>query len=127
MRKFVYLISLLLITACASKPEIVQRIPFDLAEYANLPSQGTASVEGQAYIKAVDGSIYYPKNEMARLNPITSYSKQWYRVHYQERKNITRADPRYLEYVYKADFDQESRFKFHNIPKGSYYISTPIF
>jgi hypothetical protein len=127
MKNLFYLTGMLLISACASRPEIVQRIPFDLAEYASLPSQGKASVTGQAYIKAADGSIRYPSHEMARLNPVTSYSRQWYEVNYLKRKNISLADPRYLEYVYKADFDSEGRFSFSNIPAGQYYVSAPIF
>ncbi|MDH5447035.1 MAG: hypothetical protein OEY52_15920 [Gammaproteobacteria bacterium] len=127
MKKLLILTSILLASACASKPELIQRIPFNMAEYAELPAKGTATVTGQAYLKTADGTIHYPKNEKARLNPVTSYSKQWYQVHYIERKSITKADPRYLEYVYKVDFDEQGRFNFNNIPEGSYYISAPIF
>ena len=127
MNKLLCLICLLLLSACAGKPVIIERIPFNPGEYADRPSSGTAVVIGQAFIKAADGKVYYPKNEQARLNPVTSYSKQWYEVNYLARQNIADADPRYLSYVYKADFDQEGRFKFQNLPAGDYYISAPIF
>ena len=127
MNKLLCLISLLLLSACAGRPVIIERIPFDPAEYAARPTSGTAVVTGQAFIKASDGKIYYPKNEQARLNPVTTYSKQWYEVNYLARKNIADADPRYLNHVYKADFDPQGQFKFENIPAGNYYISAPIF
>ena len=127
MKNLYYLAGILLLSACASGPEIVQRIPFDLAEYADLPSSGNANVTGQAFIKASDGTLHYPDNAKARLNPVTSYSKQWYEVNYLKRKNISLADPRYLEYVYKAEFDKEGHFSFSHIPAGKYYVSAPIF
>ena len=127
MKKYLILTSILLLSACASGPQIIPRIPFDLAEYSNLPAQGTATVTGQAFIKAADGNIYYPQNTRARLNPVTSYSKQWYEVHYLQRINIAKADPRYLEYVRKVAFDDQGRFRFDNVPEGHYYISAPIF
>lgn len=127
MRKYLFLTVILFLSACAGRPIVIERIPFDLAEYSSLPSQGTASITGQAYIKLADGSVRYPDNAQARLNPVTSYSKQWYQVHYLDRLNITSADPRYLEYVRKVKFDEQGRFSFENIPAGNYYISAPIF
>lgn len=127
MKKFVYLGFVLLLAACAGQPEIVKRIPFNPHEFAQLPTTGTATVTGQAFITGSDGRQYYPHGEQARLNPITSYSRQWYQVHYLDRKNIGDADPRYLEYVYKAEFTQQGRFTFQNIPAGDYYLSAPIF
>lgn len=127
MNKLTTLGFVLLITACASGPEVIQRIPFNSAEFASLPTRGSATVKGQAYIKTSAGELYYPRGEQARLNPVTSYSKQWYEVNYLANKNIADADPRYLEYVYKAGFDHEGNFQFNNIPAGSYYLSAPIF
>ena len=64
---------------------------------------------------------------MARLNPVTSYSKQWYQVHYRDRLNISNADPRYLDYVRKVNFDENGQFHFDKVPAGNYYLSAPIF
>lgn len=127
MKYLFYLTGVLLLSACAAKPEIIQRIPFNPTEFADLPSSGTATVMGQAFVAGADGIQHYPQNEHARLNPVTSYSRQWYEVNYLAKKNIADADPRYLEYVYKVEFDGQGRFRFHNIPAGDYYISAPIF
>lgn len=127
MRNVFYLGLLVLVTACARQPILIERIPFDIAEFSSLEKAGDATVTGQAFITAGDGKIYYATKAQARLNPKTTYSKQWYDVHYMERKNIADADPRYLEYVHKVDIKEEGRFTFNNIPAGDYYISAPIF
>lgn len=127
MKFIVLTASILIATACASKPEIINRIPFNPVEFAKLPTSGTAIVTGQAFLKTADGKIYYPQRENARLNPKTSYSKQWYEVNYIGKKNITKADPRYLDYIYKSSMDKKGRFTFKKIPGGDYYISAPIF
>ena len=127
MKNVFYLVLLVMLTACAQQPTVIERIPFNVAEFSSLKKIGNATVTGHAFIKARDGKIYYAEKVQARLNPITTYSRQWYDVHYKEKIRITDADPRYLKYVYKADIDTEGRFTFNNIPAGDYYLSAPIF
>lgn len=127
MKYVINFLALTLLTACSSQPIVIERLPFDLSEYQALAKNGNATVTGQAYIKTIDGKVYYPKKEQARLNPVTSYSKQWYEVNYLSRQNIAKPDPRYLDYVYKTDFGEQGQFTFTNIPAGDYYISAPIF
>jgi len=127
MKKVVYSLALLFSTACTHQPIVIERVPFKLSEFANLARTGDATVTGQAYIKTANGRIHYPENVDVRLNPKTSYSTQWYEVNYLGKQNISDADPRYLEYVYKVPVGNEGRFSFNNIPAGDYYISAPVF
>lgn len=127
MKQLIVLVTVLFLAACAANPIVIKRIQFNETEFRSLAKSGTATVTGQAFISTADGKKHYAQNEQARLNPKTSYSQQWYEVNYVNKMNIAVADPRYLDYVYKADVDVEGRFIFHNIPAGEYYISAPIF
>lgn len=117
----------LLMVACASPPTIVPRIEFDHAEFEALPKSGTATVVGRAYIRTGDGQIYVPAQAHIRLNPKTSYSKQWYEVNYLQKRPIADADPRYLAHVRKVQPDGNGLFTFHDVPPGKYYLSAPIY
>lgn len=127
MKNVVCVLVITLLSACSSQPIVIDRIPFDLSEFQALARAGNATVKGQAFLRTTDGEIHYPQKEQARLNPKTSYSEQWYQVNYLDRQNIAKPDPRYLDYVYKVDFDPQGHFVFNNIPPGDYYLSAPIF
>ncbi|MDH5407184.1 MAG: hypothetical protein OEY00_01085 [Gammaproteobacteria bacterium] len=117
----------LLVSACSTKPITVDRIAFNEVEFTSLAAQGTTSISGTAFIVDAQGEKHFPSNAQARLNPKTSYSRQWYEVNYLNQQNIADADPRYLKYVRKADIDARGNFSFENIPAGNYYISAPVF
>ena len=127
MKKLTIILAILFVSACARTPVIVERIPFNETEFLALPSSGTATVTGKAFIKTTTGNIHFAKNAEVRLNPKTSYSRQWYKVNYLGRTNIADADPRYLGYVRKVRADENGRFTFNDVPAGDYYISAPVF
>ena len=127
MKKLVTLLAVIFISACARTPVMIERIPFNEAEFLALPASGSATVTGKAFIKTTEGTIHFAQNEQVRLNPKTSYSQQWYEVNYLGNTNITDADPRYLNYVRKATVDEKGIFTFSNVPAGDYYISVPVF
>jgi len=127
MKVLLILITGLFISACSIQPVLIERVTFNPDEFQALPTSGTASITGEAFIIDVSGKKHFPINAKARLNPKTSYSKQWYEVNYLNRYNIGAADPRYLKYVRKTDIGEDGHFSFKNIPAGDYYISAPIF
>ena len=127
MKKLTIALAILFVSACARTPVTVERIPFNEAEFLALPTTGSATVSGKAFIKTTTGSIHFAKHAEVRLNPKTSYSQQWYEVNYVGRTNIANADPRYLGYVRKVKADENGRFSFKDIPAGDYYISAPVF
>jgi len=127
MKNLTIALAILFASACARTPIIVERIPFNEAEFLALAASGSATVTGKAFIKTTTGSIHFAKNVQVRLNPKTSYSQQWYEVNYLGQSNIADADPRYLNYVHKARADGDGRFSFNNVAAGDYYISAPVF
>lgn len=130
MKNLLILLFVVFVAACsATLPPVVDRISFPVSEYDSLPKKGSgsATVAGMVFIE-YNGKIFYiEKGEFVRLNPKTSYSKQWYDVNYINHDNIADADERYFEYIYKTKPDGNGIFRFENVPEGTYYLSAPIY
>ncbi len=121
---------LLLIVSCAgmetstAKPAI-QRIPFPEDEYAKLPVSGTGTVSGSAFLK-VGGDVKVAAGEKVILNPVTSYSRQWYTVSYLGNSHLGPPDKRIDKYIRIKKADAQGRFAFKNVPPGEYYIISVV-
>lgn len=104
----------------------VQRIQFPLLEYLILNTEGTGIVKGQAFLKTRGGDVKMAAGNEIILNPVTSYSNQWYDA-YLLNKSLTEPDPRYDQYVIKTIADADGKFEFINVPPGEYYLVAPVF
>ena len=125
MRLAILLIACLVSTSCASS--LVERqAQFVESEYAPYASEGTATICGVAYIKTRRGEFKYGVGNEAYLNPVTSYSTEWYTVHVIGGQSLTKADPKALDYSRATRADSEGRFCFKNVPAGDYYLTCPV-
>jgi hypothetical protein len=130
LRRALIVSVMLLIASCAgmktgtTKPAI-PRIPFPESEYAELPSSGTGTVSGSAFLK-IGGNVKAAAGERVILNPVTSYSKQWYMVSYLGNTHLEPPDERINKYIRTTKADAQGRFTFKNVPPGEYYIITVI-
>jgi len=122
MRLLVVLMVLPLIAGCVSMQPPVERIPFPGGEYDSLRESGTAVIRGQAFLKTRGGDVKTAAGEEVVLNPVTSYSQQWYQVAYLNGRPLTGPDPRYLRYIRKTIADADGRFTFRNVAGGDYFI-----
>ena len=109
---------------CAVQPAkpTVQRIPFPENEYIQLKAIGTGVIKGQAFLKARGGDVKVAAGEEIQLNPVTSYSTQWFQEHYLSQNPIAPEDSRQQKYIRKKIADGSGRFEFKNIPAGDYYV-----
>ncbi len=106
----------------SSDKTVVQRIPFPVDEYASLATNGSATVTGSVYITTSTGNKVYGKNTRLYLNPVTSYSTQWYQKSYLGGAKMSKVDPRLFNYLKFTTSDSNGKFEFLNIPSGSYYL-----
>lgn len=108
----------LTLIGCAS----VTRIPFPENEYSQLQKEGSAIVKGQVFMKTRGGNVKYGAGEEILLNPVTSYSKQWFEVNYLGKRVMSAQDPRQKDYIKTTLADGEGRFIFKKVPAGRYYV-----
>ena len=102
--------------------QTVQRIPFPVAEYSRLARNGKGTVEGYIYLQDVYGTKIYGKKTRLYLNPVTSYSKQWYEESYINGKKLGKADSRLFNYLRFTASDESGKFAFYGVPSGRYYL-----
>jgi len=101
---------------------VVKRIPFPEAEYKSLAKKGNATVEGRIYVVTPTGNKIYGKRVRLYLNPVTSYSTQWYKESYLKGAKMSEVDSRLFNYIRFTTSDNNGNFKFMKVPSGSYYV-----
>ena len=98
------------------------RIEFPTSEYYRLARTGKGTVKGTIYVKD-----YYDKRVLGAstrlyLNPITSYSEQWYTESYLGGYKMQAADSRLFNYLKFTASNKNGKFAFYGVPSGSYYL-----
>jgi len=102
--------------------EKMARITFPTSEYYSLPRTGRGTIKGTIYISDSYGSRVLGSGTRLYLNPITSYSKQWYVESYLGGNRMQKADARLFNYLKFTAADSNGRFAFYGVPNGSYYL-----
>jgi hypothetical protein len=123
---WILLVAICLHGCAVPQTKPIERVAFPVAEYNSLNREGTGIVKGQAFLKTRGGDVKTAAGEEVLLNPVTSYSDQWYKVEYIENKLLTEPDPRCQNYVRKKMADSDGRFTFKNVPPGDYYLTTTV-
>jgi hypothetical protein len=100
----------------------IKRIPFPLPEYYALTQIGKGTIEGNIYLTDSYGRQVVGGDTRLYLNPVTSYSKQWYNKGYLAGRKMESADGKLFNYLKFTSSNYEGRFAFYGVPKGRYYL-----
>lgn len=98
------------------------RIEFPESEYYRLARTGKGTVKGTIYVKDYYDRRILGASTRLYLNPITSYSEQWYQESYLGGYKMQAADPRLFNYLKFTASDKNGKFAFYGVPSGSYYL-----
>jgi hypothetical protein len=98
------------------------RVEFDQSEYARLAKKGRGTVKGNIYITAVYGKKVFGADTRLYLNPVTSYSEQWYEESYLGGAKMEKADARLFNYLRFTASNADGGFSFYGVPTGDYYL-----
>ena len=126
MRRLVLFTLVVLLSACATMAPPQSRMPFPENEYQVLAKSGSATVKGQAFLKTRGGDVKTAAGNEVILNPVTSYSMEWYEKSYIPGKRMVEPDQRLFNFVRKQVADGNGRFTFKNVPPGEYFVTTII-
>jgi len=103
--------------------EIMERIPFPVDEYRQLKKIGRNTVHGKVYLEnSINDEKVLGRNIELFLNPVTSYSKQWYNQSYLGGYKLTPPDKRLFNYLKSTKSDENGEFDFFGVPRGDYYL-----
>ena len=105
---------------------IKERVKFSQKEYKKINQFGKNRLEGKIeFINLKNTSTKYPRLKLY-LNPITSYSKDWYINSYLNNKKMTKIDKRLFNYLKFTYSKEDGKFKFFGLAKGKYYLVIKI-
>ena len=101
---------------------IIPRVPFPQSEYKRLAKSGNGTIKGSIYVSDAYGKKIYGKQTRLYLNPVTSYSKQWYSESYIGGYKMAKADKRLYNYLKFTASNTQGKFAFYGVPSGAYYV-----
>jgi len=101
---------------------VIPRIDFPVEEYSRLSKSGNGTIKGVIYLSDAYGKKIYGKQTRLYLNPVTSYSKQWYQESYIGGYKMEKADKRLFNYLKFTASNTEGKFAFYGVPSGTYYV-----
>lgn len=101
----------------------MERIDFPVDEYKHIRKTGRSTVSGMVYLE----NSHTSQKQMGQkvklyLNPVTSYSQQWYQESYLGGYKMSKSDPRLYNYLKFTMSDTNGKFNFFGIPAGQYYL-----
>jgi hypothetical protein len=103
--------------------QTIERMPFPVSEYNRLKKIGNSTVHGKIYlINTENDKEIIGKKVKLYLNPVTSYSRQWYQYSYLEGYKLTQPDKRLYNYLRSTYSDEKGTFSFFGVPRGRYYL-----
>lgn len=100
----------------------IERIEFPASEYSRLPRTGKGTIRGNIYVTDAYDRKVPGESTRLYLNPVTSYSEQWYEESYIGGYKMQKADPRLFNYLRFTASDKKGNFAFFGVPSGSYYL-----
>jgi len=100
----------------------MKRIAFPVSEYNRLAKTGKGTVKGTIYVTSPYGKKVVGAGTRLYLNPVTSYSNQWYNDSYIGGNKMEKADSRLFNYLKFTAADSNGAFAFYGVPSGSYYL-----
>ena len=101
---------------------IIPRVSFPVSEYRQLKKSGKGTIKGSIYLSDAYGKKTYGKQTRLYLNPVTSYSKQWYEESYIGGYKMAKADKRLYNYLRFTASNSRGKFAFYGVPSGTYYV-----
>lgn len=118
---YLCLVLLILVAGCATP-----RVPFPESELAGLLLKGDKTVTGRVFLIDQLEEEQIGVDYEVTLEPVSSYSDQWYEVAYIKNSPLKKADPRYDNYILKVEADEQGKYTINNVAPGNYYLSSPF-
>lgn len=105
------------------KNSVIERMAFPVSEYNRIRKIGRSTVSGSIYVENSDSSEkIMGKKVKLYLNPVTSYSRQWYQQSYLGGYKMSKSDKRLYNYLKYTVSNTNGKFNFFGVASGRYYL-----
>ena len=95
-------------------------------EYAPYQKKGEANIAGKVCLTLEDKTEKCFPNARVIINPVTSYSQEWYTRGWAGTEYLEEADPRVSATNLIQITDAKGAFAFKNLPAGAYYVGAEV-
>ena len=95
-------------------------------EYAPYQKKGDAVISGKVCLTLEDKTEKCFPNARVIINPVTSYSQEWYTRGWAGTEYLEEADPRVSPTNLVQITDAKGAFTFKDLPAGSYYVGAEV-
>ena len=119
------------LSACAKLTPKPPPAPMPLAsaaEYAQLATEGSTAVTGQVFMRTRGGDVKLGAGNQVILDPATTYAGEWIKrgLLHVESLGDRGSDPRFQRVQRRSVADAQGRFRFENVPPGTYWIRSYV-
>lgn len=144
LKLWLVLLGLVLLAGCVvvmDPFDIALTTTFDSAEVAFIHDEGTATIQGSAFIRQRGGGVVNCAGEPVSLIPSGAYARERKMILYGTTtspgyRNFSEnafggkmpedAPAQYFTYARATRCDVDGRFEFKNVAPGSYFVTTTI-
>ena len=133
MHRVLTFAAVLALSACASMmPQppapISIRTLASKTDYEPYLTKGSATLTGQAFLTTVGGDVKKGAGRMVTLDPATPYSNEWYASYGTNLSRFaeTPSAPEFASARRTTVADADGRFKFADLPAGSYIVRSTV-
>lgn len=122
------LILLLALPGCATQHEPTwdTTVVDDEEQYMPYLEQGTANLTGQAFLLQRGGGVVKAAGRTVTLDPATATGIEWWSKSNWQYRELTPPSPGFNKARRTTMADAEGKFKFKNLPAGTYYLRTEV-
>jgi len=103
-----------------------RKAAFIESEYAPYAVPGKAIIEGNACFELKDGTTKCFENADVFINPVTTYSDEWYNRGWAGKELLAKADDRAIKFNKMIKTGKDGAFKFEGLHPGSYYVGAMV-
>jgi hypothetical protein len=122
--------SFLVLSGCAgmeASPPVPREQAFNEQDLAPYGGKGTSSISGEAFLKMRDGSVKKAAGETVWLVPSVPYLDEYVKTEIlQGRKLSPGLEKGAFTYMRTTKANSEGRFRFEDIPPGTYHVYSLI-
>ena len=105
----------------------MERISFPVSEYNRIKKTGGSTVSGSVYLhNSHNEQKIMGKKVKLYLNPVTSYSRQWYQQSYLGGYKMSKSDKRLYNYLKYTVSNSSGKFNFFGVARGKYYLTGTV-
>jgi len=125
MRPLILMLTAMALVSCTAQP-LNRHAQFNQEEYTSYGGFGTGIISGEVFLTTQGSDVKKAAGNKVFLNPVTTYSTEWFERQIIGGQHLKEPDPRTFPYHHETVVDSDGKFAFENLPLGAYYLACEL-